>query len=401
MQDQPIFRASVRTVPVYATVLDANGRLVPDLTQDDFSVTDNGKPAEIALFSSEPQPFTAVVMMDTSASMTANLKLLNRAAEQFLLRLLPVDRAQVGAFNDKIQLSGTFTNNRDELIAALDDLYFGNPTRLNDAIAASLDALQGVDGRRVMLVFTDGEDTASRIGFGKVLERSRDEEVMVYSIGLESEYFNGVRVVRSKPSRDLRKISEETGGGYFELQKQRRPGADLQPRRDGAAEPVPDCVHSADARWQGAQARRARESSGDDRPGAQELSGRIRPVLAADSRGLDEHYGDQRNREQDADDGFGRRGEVQLIDTGTWCVPPSGLDGGFPRRVPAVRAGRARLRGRPPVTPRSAPGRTPSPTAAGRGSPARHCPRSTPRHRARRPVPLATDTAAECIVPKA
>ena len=165
-QDQPLFRSSVRTVPVYATVLDSTGRLVPDLVQADFSILDNGKPAEIGLFSSEPQPFTAVVMLDTSASMTANLKLLNRAAEQFLLRLLPVDRAQVGAFNDKIQLNGTFTNNRDELIAALNDLYFGNPTRLNDAIAASLDVLQGIDGRRVVLVFTDGEDTASRIGFG-------------------------------------------------------------------------------------------------------------------------------------------------------------------------------------------------------------------------------------------
>ena len=216
-EQQPVFRASVRTVPVYATVLDANLRLVPDLEQADFSVLDNGKPADIALFSSEPQPFTAVVMLDTSASMTANLKLLNRAAEQFLLRLLPVDRAQVGAFNDKIQMSGEFTNNRDELIADLNDLYFGNPTRLNDAIGASLDALKGVDGRRVVLVFTDGEDTSSRTKFSTVLDRSRDEEVMVYSIGLESEYFNGVRVVRSKPSRDLRKISEETGGGYFEL----------------------------------------------------------------------------------------------------------------------------------------------------------------------------------------
>ena len=217
--DQPIFRSAVRTVPIYATVLDAGGRLVPDLEQANFSVLDNGKPAEVALFSSEPQPFTAVVMLDTSASMTANLKLLNRAAEQFLLRLLPVDRAQVGAFNDKIQLSGTFTNDRDELIAALDDLYFGNPTRLNDAIASSLDALQGIDGRRVILVFTDGEDTASRTRFGTVLDRARDEEVMVYSIGLESEYFNGVRVVRSRPTRDLRKISEETGGGYFELKE--------------------------------------------------------------------------------------------------------------------------------------------------------------------------------------
>jgi Ca-activated chloride channel family protein len=132
---------------------------------------------------------------------------------------LPVDKAQVGAFNDKIQLSGTFTNNRDELIGALNDLYFGNPTRLNDGIAAGLDALQGIEGRRVVLVFTDGEDTSSRLGFKTVLERARDEEVMVYSIGLESEYFNGMRVVKSRPSRDLRKISDETGGGYFELQK--------------------------------------------------------------------------------------------------------------------------------------------------------------------------------------
>ena len=218
-QDQPIFKSSIRTVPIYATVIDANGRLVPDLERADFQITDNGKPTDVTLFSNESQPFTAVVMMDTSASMTANLKLLNRAAEQFLLRLLPVDKAQVGAFNDKIQLSGTFTNNRDELIAELNELYFGNPTRLNDAIAASLDALQGVDGRRVVLIFTDGEDTASRTGFKTVLERARDEEVMVYSIGMESEYFNGQRVVRSRPTRDLRKIAEETGGGYFELTK--------------------------------------------------------------------------------------------------------------------------------------------------------------------------------------
>ena len=224
-QGQPIFKSTVRTVPVYATVIDVSGRLVPELEQADFTILDNAKPAEVSLFSNESQPFTAVVMLDTSASMTANLKLLNRAAEQFLLRLLPDDKAQVGAFNDKIQLSGTFTNNRDELIGALNDLYFGNPTRLNDGIAAGLDALQGIDGRRVVLVFTDGEDTSSRLSFKTVLERARDEEVMVYSIGLESEYFNGVRVVRSRPSRDLRKISDETGGGYFELVKT----ADLSP----------------------------------------------------------------------------------------------------------------------------------------------------------------------------
>ena len=216
----PVFRGNARTeVPVYATVLDSSGRLVPDLDRLDFTVLDDGKPVELTQFSNATQPFTAVVMMDTSASMTANLELLNHAAEQFLLRLLPVDRAQVGAFNDKIQLSGRFTNNRDELVAALDDLQIGNPTRLNDAIATSLDALGGIEGRRVVLVFTDGEDTASKLGFRTVLEQARNEEVMVYSIGLESEYFNGQRITRSRPSRDLRKISDETGGGYCELKK--------------------------------------------------------------------------------------------------------------------------------------------------------------------------------------
>ncbi len=226
-QDQPpVFRAGSRIeVPIYATVIDSAGRLAPDLDKSDFTVLDDGKPVELTTFSNASLPFTVVVMMDTSASMTNNLEFLNRAAEQFLIRLLPVDRAQVGAFNDKIQFSGRFTNDRDELIAALDDLQFGNPTRLNDAIDASLNALERVEGRRVILMFTDGEDTASKTSFRTVLERARDEEVMVYGIGLESEYFDGVRVRRSRPSRDLRKIADETGGGYFELRRT----ADLAP----------------------------------------------------------------------------------------------------------------------------------------------------------------------------
>lgn len=218
--EQPVFRAGSRIeVPIYATVLDGQGRLVTGLQQNDFTVLDNGRPVELTTFSNAPQPFTAVVMLDTSASMTNNLEFLKLAAEQFLIRLLPTDAAQVGAFNDKIQLSGRFTNDRDALIAALDELQFGNPTRLNDAIDASLDALSRAEGRRVILLFSDGEDTASRIGFGEVLERARDDEVMVYSIGLESEYMQGTRMVRSRPSRDLRRIAEETGGGYFELKR--------------------------------------------------------------------------------------------------------------------------------------------------------------------------------------
>jgi Ca-activated chloride channel family protein len=218
-EQQPTFRSGVRTVPVYATAFDGSGRLVPDLEQDDFEILDNGKPVTIASYSNEPQPFTVVVMLDTSASMTGHLKLLNQAAEQFLLRLLPVDKAQVGAFNDKLQLSGEFSSDRDDLISALDDLQIGNATRLWDGVAFSLDALKGVDGRRVVLVFTDGDDTFSNTRFGTAQDRARDEEVMVYAIGLAVDYFNGVRQVRSRPDRSLKRIAEETGGGYFELEK--------------------------------------------------------------------------------------------------------------------------------------------------------------------------------------
>jgi Ca-activated chloride channel family protein len=218
-QEQPTFRAGTQIVPVYTTVIDAQGRLVPNLERSEFTILDNGRPQEITFFQNEVTPFTVVVMMDYSASMTANLDLLEAAAEQFLLRMLPEDKGQVGAFSDKIQFSGTFTNDRDDLIGALDDLQFGNPTRLWDAVDASMEQLQDVDGRKVVLVFTDGDDTASRKGMGDVLDRAREQEVMVYVIGLQSEFFNGQRMVRSRPDRSLRRLAEETGGGYFELQK--------------------------------------------------------------------------------------------------------------------------------------------------------------------------------------
>jgi Ca-activated chloride channel family protein len=218
-QQEPTFRAGTQIVPVYATVVDGQGRLVPGLEQDAFTILDNGKPQEITFFQNEVTPFTVVVMMDYSASMTANLELLEAAAEQFLLRMLPEDKGQVGAFSDKIQLSGTFTSDRDDLIGALNDLQFGNPTRLWDAVETSIGELKGVEGRKVVLIFTDGDDTASRSGMGDVLDGAREEEVMIYAIGLQSEFFNGQRVVRSRPDRSLRRLADETGGGYFELEK--------------------------------------------------------------------------------------------------------------------------------------------------------------------------------------
>ena len=217
---QATFKAGTSIVPVLTTVTDTQGRLVPNLEQDEFTVLDNGKPQTITLFQNETQPFTVVVMLDFSFSMTTHLDLLKQATEQFILRMLPADKGQVGAFSDKIQFSGEFTNDRDDLVAALKDLQFGNPTRLYDAIDASIDMLKSVEGRKIVLVFTDGDDTASRRGMGDVLDKARATETMIYAIGLESEFPIGPgRMQRTRPDRGLRKLADETGGGYFELKK--------------------------------------------------------------------------------------------------------------------------------------------------------------------------------------
>ena len=217
---QATFKSGTSIVPVLTTVTDNQGRLVPNLEQEEFTILDNGKPQPITLFQNETQPFTVVVMLDFSFSMTTHLDLLKQATEQFILRMLPADMGQVGAFSDKIQFSGEFTNNRDDLVAALKDLQFGNPTRLYDAIDASIDMLKEVEGRKIVLVFTDGDDTASRRGMGDVLDKARATETMIYAIGLESEFpIAPGRMQRTRPDRGLRKLADETGGGYFELKK--------------------------------------------------------------------------------------------------------------------------------------------------------------------------------------
>jgi Ca-activated chloride channel family protein len=217
---QKTFKVSTNTVALYATVTDAEKRLVPDLVQDDFEVYDNNKLQTLTSFDNKPQPISVVVMLDTSGSMTLALDLVKAAAEQFLLRLMPDDQGMVGAFNDKIEFHPEgFTNSRDMLVRSLKDLDFGYPTRLYDAVNESMSQLKPLQGRKVVLVFTDGDDNSSKVGSGHVTDRGRLEEVMVYSVGLENEYFDGARRVRSSPDRGLKRLSEETGGGFFLLKK--------------------------------------------------------------------------------------------------------------------------------------------------------------------------------------
>ena len=218
-QQPPKLRSVTRTVPLFVTVTDENGRLVPDLEREDFEVYDNGKLQPLTIFENKSQPIGVIVMLDTSGSMTLILDRVKAAAEQFLIRMLPEDVGRVGAFNDKIEIlpENEFTADRDRLIHLLKELDFGYPTRLWDAVDESLRRLEGLTQRKVVLVFTDGDDTASRRDGDDVMQQAQRTETMIYSIGLSTEIFNGRQKVRSTPAKGLKKLSEETGGGFYLL----------------------------------------------------------------------------------------------------------------------------------------------------------------------------------------
>jgi len=223
-QDPPqqVFRAGVQTVPIYGTVLDSNNRLVPDLKQQDFEVFDNGKPAPITLFVTETQPISVVLAIDTSGSMTLVIDdFVKDAAESFVLRLLPADRAMIASFDDKIQFSRNFTNNRDELVSYLrTKMQYGNGTRLWDALDQSVAQLKNETSRKVVLALSDGEDSDSKIASGNdVLTRAQDDHVMVYVIGMHNRLIIGGQLLQTRPDSFLRKLTAQTGGGNFEISK--------------------------------------------------------------------------------------------------------------------------------------------------------------------------------------
>ena len=242
---ESVFRGGTRTVAVYATVSDAEGRLVPDLTQEDFEVYDEGKRQTITLFENGSQPITVVLLLDRSGSMVGHFNLVRSAAEQFVAALKPGDKARIGSFANRIQLDPRdFTSNKRDMIAILrTELQEAGPTPLWNAVNVGITALLRQDGRRVVLVFTDGVDRPdghNNISFRDVARNATREDVMVYAIGLAGRLGYGGRrrgagtggfgtgsvtagrtagqpVEMSKPDPGLPKIATETGGGYFEL----------------------------------------------------------------------------------------------------------------------------------------------------------------------------------------
>jgi VWFA-related protein len=242
---EPVFRSGARTVAVYVTVSDEAGALVPDLTREDFEVLDNGKRQPITLFESGVQPITVVLMLDRSGSMMSNFKLVRSAAEQFVSQLGKGDKARIGSFSNRIQLDPReFTGTQRDLIEILrTELQEPGPTPLWNAVNVAITALQHQDGRRVILVFTDGVDrpmNSHSISLGEAMKNAEEHDVMVFAIGLAGRVNFGNRGRRGlgrgpsvgaigtpgglgqppefeKPDSGLPRIALATGGGYFEL----------------------------------------------------------------------------------------------------------------------------------------------------------------------------------------
>ena len=254
---QATFTAGTRTVAIFATVTQADGTLATDLEKSDFAIDDNGKPQSITIFANDIQPITVVLLLDRSASMRANFDLVEKAAEQFVAVLGPADKARIGSFSNRIEVDPRdFTSNHDELLEILhNELQEEGPTPLWNAVNVGITALLHQEGRRVVLVFTDGMDSPGNGGsnnssLNDVMKRAEEENVMVYAVGLAgSSGFTsgpgasgrggfggrggggrggrggggvgrgapGAPGVGDKPDPGLPKIAAATGGGYFEL----------------------------------------------------------------------------------------------------------------------------------------------------------------------------------------
>jgi VWFA-related protein len=258
---QSSFRAGTDVVSVYATVTDRDsGRLVTDLTLRDFEIRDNGQIRPVVLFAHDPQPFTAIVMLDRSGSMFDHFDQVRNSAAEFIRQMYPADRARIGSFSDAITFSPpVFTSDQDELIRILrDDLPDMGPSPVWEAIDQSMTELLPMPDRRVVIVFSDGHDDPAR-GQGlttldDLLRRARVNGVMVYAIGFGGEVTKisrpafrlprptgrGVGIIGLPGGRQpslpqprrpagftreyrkadpgLRELAEESGGGYFEME---------------------------------------------------------------------------------------------------------------------------------------------------------------------------------------
>lgn len=206
-------QVDVDLVELLVTVSDRRGRPVGDLTADQLSIREDGRPQELLRFERvEDSPIHAAVMLDLSASMADDLPAAERAAHAFFASVLtPRDRIAVFTFGDRPRLATPFTNSLDRLAGGLAALETSQETALYDSLAFALHYFAGLGGRRSLVVLSDGEDSASRTTFDELLDFARRTGVTIYTIGID------VPTRAHLPGLVLDRLAAETGGRSYRI----------------------------------------------------------------------------------------------------------------------------------------------------------------------------------------
>jgi len=212
--DQTI-KVDVKLVNVYVTVQDQHGSPVAGLTKDNFKLTEDGIPQNIAVFGRESElPLSILLSVDASLSTKRDMPLELASARKFAHDIVrPNDRLSVFQFSERVdQLTG-FTSSLPTIDAGIARVHTGAATALYDAIFLGSRALAGRDGRKVMVVVTDGGDTMSQEDYQTALRAAQQAEAMVYSIIIVPIESSAGRDIGGEHA--LIQISNDTGGKYF------------------------------------------------------------------------------------------------------------------------------------------------------------------------------------------
>jgi VWFA-related protein len=180
-----VVRIDTTLVTVPVSVLDRQGRFVPNLRQEDFSVFENGVEQPIAYFEPAEKPFTVALLLDTSASTHFHLWEIKEAAIAFAKQLRPQDRVLIVTFSDEVLLLTEATNDPNVINTVIEENATpGGATRLYDAVDLVVkERLNKIKGRKAIVLFTDGVDTASRLAtYQSTLREAEELDALIYPI---------------------------------------------------------------------------------------------------------------------------------------------------------------------------------------------------------------------------
>jgi Ca-activated chloride channel family protein len=207
----------VNRVILWVTAQDASGALITQLDRADLRVTEEGAPQEILEFYREDRPITAAILIDTSGSMQEEMEEIHSAAGAFVDSLREADRALVIDFDDKVFLIQDLTSDREALKSAIQSTEALGASALYDALHAAYRKIGKIDGRKAIVVLSDGEDTSSQFPFARLREEAVANDAIIYTIALEVQGVGGLK------KGVLRELAEATGGRFFLVKK----GAEL------------------------------------------------------------------------------------------------------------------------------------------------------------------------------